>query len=98
MFGGSSPKVSNDKYEIDDLFVLDPDLPSLKTLAVMKVYENNIPIDDLPKTLVTEVRNMTVSNTIINHQRNLISFDVDKRDYLRLEWLCLECCIWWDFM
>merc|ERR1711972_129443 len=47
----------------NDLFVLDMS-PSLKTLTIMAIIDNKISTEGLPRTLLTEISNMTASNTI----------------------------------
>jgi len=47
----------------NDLFVLDM-APSLKTLTIVTIIQNNLSTEGLPRTLLTEISNMTSSNTI----------------------------------
>jgi len=54
---------SSQLIDHNDMFVLDM-RPSLKTLAILSVVENNLPTQGLPSTLLTEISNMTSSNCI----------------------------------
>jgi len=56
----------------NDLFVLDL-APSLKTLTILTIIENNLSTEGLPRTLLTEIRNMTVSNSISKPLRTVES-------------------------
>jgi len=54
---------TNKLMDHNDLFVLDMS-PSLKTLTIMAIIDNKISTEGLPRTLLTEISNMTASNTI----------------------------------
>jgi len=56
----------------NDLFVLDL-APSLKTLAIMAINENNLSTEDLPRTLLKEIYYMTASNAISKPLRTVES-------------------------
>lgn len=47
----------------NDLFVLDM-APSLKTLTIVSIIKNKLQIEGLPRTLMSEISNMTSSNCI----------------------------------
>jgi len=56
----------------NDLHVLDLS-PSLKTLAIMAIMEKNLSTEGLPRTLLSEIANMTVSNQISKPLRTVES-------------------------
>ena len=56
----------------NDLYVLDL-APSLKTLTILAIMENNLSTEGLPRTILTEMRNMTVSNSISKPLRTVES-------------------------
>ena len=73
--------------EHNDLFVLDL-APSLKTLTILAIMENNLStevslnlyvlslsqcVQGLPRTILTEIRNMTASNSISKPLRTVES-------------------------
>merc|ERR1712107_664088 len=54
---------SSQLMDHDDLHVLDMN-PSLKTLTLVSIIQNKISTEGLPRTLLTEISNMTQNNSI----------------------------------
>jgi len=54
---------SSQLMDHDDLHVLDM-FPSLKTLTLVSIIQNKISTEGLPRTLLTEISNMTQNNSI----------------------------------